>query len=668
MSNKTCRIFAGLIMMATTVFYPHISTAQSAAVPNVQVHVDRDLVLRPFSKGKGALYGYLDKTAKDWVIQPKFDAAAPFYPEFDTAIVKENKLAGLIDKSGQYIVAPQFSRLKAIVIEDINYYIAEKDKKVGLLDARGNWMFEPKFDRLGAYPTHGLLLARNNKKSGYVDITGKTIIEFKFDKAADFSQNKLAAAQHGKLWGYIDTSGAWVIQPKFKSAKTFYEGRAAVKHDNKYGFIDEAGTFVVPAIYDSASGFYNKNGLTRVKKGTKEGVIDRKGRIVIPLKYGDVRLGKTQLTRRVKKKQGIQDLKGNWILKPTYSTVGMFWKGELGSFYIGNHQGCMNKEGRVVVPAVFNSVRCHDDGPMKVSFNGNQKSGFVKKYGWPHQFTYEDLNKTEKSLCNKKADKTPLLSLPSAKSGVKLRDLYNGRVLWVIEEKDYGSDKAPFKHVAVGGLSDMPTMTGFVPKRALSSKCDLLSAQSAMRLLKKHLNKSYTVQETLRKQTSAPEISGKTVKMDYTYSFGTRTGNSSTLANLCSVQLAVASGSSDNIRHNGKGYKLQPQKTVLTMDFAADEATISSMGSFIQKAGSKSIYGEFQHGTNLAFSPAFGAKTPLSQNKSRKTIYVGGKVVDKKRLEDGRDHLFIDVPPNTPWDVIPIFAQLEKTCRGKNTF
>lgn len=169
-----------------------------------------------FSQGLAAVskeyspYGYIDKKG-DIRIDYQFGLAWMF-DRHGYAVVKADGSEGLygtIDKTGKYVINPQFASIRAA---DSRYYVVQ-------------------LERNGDY--------------GYCDRKGKLVINPQFKEAFPFYDADLAAVMAGDQFGYIDRKGKIVIQPQFDGAAPFWDDYAFVYAAGKNGIVDKKGQFVV---------------------------------------------------------------------------------------------------------------------------------------------------------------------------------------------------------------------------------------------------------------------------------------------------------------------------------------------------------------------------------------------------------------------------------------
>ena len=142
---------------------------------------------------------------------------------------KKNSKIGFINKSGDFIIKPQF------------HYAKDFKEGMAPVKLRGLWGFVNrkgqivvKFKYADVYDfSEGLARVRSNGKCGFIDKSGKEVIPLIFNGAGDFHEGLAPAIKNG-LWGFIDKTGKFVIKPQFYYARRFSEGMAAVDVKMEY--------------------------------------------------------------------------------------------------------------------------------------------------------------------------------------------------------------------------------------------------------------------------------------------------------------------------------------------------------------------------------------------------------------------------------------------------
>ncbi len=157
-------------------------------------------------------------------------------------LVKDDKF-GFIDFKGNIIIEANFL--------GVGYFNAGKawardlNGKIGFIDKTGKWIIEPQFDiALDFDKESGMAQVSKEGNWSYVDTTGKIINFHITEKLVSFSEGMARGVQYGKT-GFFDNKGTWVVKPGFEGARDFKNGYAAVKLDGKWGFIDKKGNWVI---------------------------------------------------------------------------------------------------------------------------------------------------------------------------------------------------------------------------------------------------------------------------------------------------------------------------------------------------------------------------------------------------------------------------------------
>ena len=144
-----------------------------------------------------------------------------------------------LDEKGNMAVTPKFVKSKNF--QNGMAQVTEK-KLYGMIDKSGNYIIPPNFNNIEVF--NGDMARARIGKWGYVDKTGNWLVSPQFDGLQDISED-LAAAKQGKAWGYIDKTGKWIIQPTFLNAEPFHNGRARVSSTKgSWHLIDKSGTKV----------------------------------------------------------------------------------------------------------------------------------------------------------------------------------------------------------------------------------------------------------------------------------------------------------------------------------------------------------------------------------------------------------------------------------------
>lgn len=272
----------------------------------------------------------------------------------------------------------------------------EKDGKFGFIDRTGKVVIAPQFESANDFH-EGLALVTSSGKKLFIDPAGKVVITPQFDIVNNFSEG-LAAVNIGQKripnlglisdpgkWGYIDKTGKLVIPLKFTHAEDFSEGLAAVKEGDRSGFIDHTGKVLFEAPLDVTLGFHE--GIVGVLRRGTVTYFDRTGRrLPVSTEYGPKSNSFSEglVPISTKGKWGFADQIGKLVIEAKFEDAGDFSEG-LAPVKVRSEKtiwcppdatgdrsgstmmwGYIDRTGKLVIPAVFNSAEPFSEGVAMV--------------------------------------------------------------------------------------------------------------------------------------------------------------------------------------------------------------------------------------------------------------------------------------------------------------
>lgn len=143
----------------------------------------------------------------------------------------------------------------------------EETYLLGFIDKTGAWVIQPQYDSYfysGVNSTYqffgenGLAALSKDGKFGAIDKTGKTVIPFQYEELMTSHEGLMPFLQGGK-YGYLSDSGAVVIPAQFEKASGFNNGMAVVYDGAKAYLIDRSGKAVPGADKLDASTYFEEN-------------------------------------------------------------------------------------------------------------------------------------------------------------------------------------------------------------------------------------------------------------------------------------------------------------------------------------------------------------------------------------------------------------------------
>lgn len=184
------------------------------------------------------LWGGID-TNGNIVIEPKYLSDFRYIGDGDIALVEgdEDKF-WYIDKAGNRINDIDYSPLECqYFYSDGLAYV--KDAKTGLygfVDKTGKYVLEPQFVSAKWFE-NGLAavsqIVDGKELYGCINQKGELVIDYQFEALSTFTENGLAAAEQEGKWGFVDKSGNWIVEPIYKSVRNYSNGYAIVEVENK---------------------------------------------------------------------------------------------------------------------------------------------------------------------------------------------------------------------------------------------------------------------------------------------------------------------------------------------------------------------------------------------------------------------------------------------------
>lgn len=269
-------------------------------------------------------YGFIDKTGR-FVIAPQFVDAGPF-TEGMAAVSKGDKQFitsnwDYINKQGSYLTHQSFYKADPFIKGTAFVQVLIKNAQ-GL--ATIHYAFIDKTGATKLYPDdfkyYPFVYSYNQFETSQTrDIENLTIYSY-----TTFNEGVIPVNTVSGKTGFTDITGKMVIKPQYETAKYFSEGLAPVRIYQNWGYIDSTGKIVIKPAYDDAEPF--SGGLGRVMKNGKYGYVDASGKLVIPCQLFEEAYSFHQGYALIKlnNKFGFIDKKGKIIIDPVYDAAKSF--------------------------------------------------------------------------------------------------------------------------------------------------------------------------------------------------------------------------------------------------------------------------------------------------------------------------------------------------------
>ncbi len=195
------------------------------------------------------LYGYIS-AENNLVIPPSFVEAYPFSEGL--ACVKQEDKYGYINPQGEVAITPQFE----LAFDFSEGFAVVKSQQYGLIDKNGNWRIAPKWEHLSSTVNDGLLKAKKSGKTGFINTNGQTLTPYTYTDLGDFSDG-FCPVQTNDGFGYLNNQFILEIPTVWENVGAFSEGLAPVQKNGLWGYVDTTGQLVVDYYFKDAGAVAN---------------------------------------------------------------------------------------------------------------------------------------------------------------------------------------------------------------------------------------------------------------------------------------------------------------------------------------------------------------------------------------------------------------------------
>ncbi len=320
------------------------------------------------------------------------------------AVFQKDKLYGIANTIGKVIVPPIYEEIgeHGFVNEAIP---VKQNGKWGYLNIFGHEFIPTKYDYVSYYfNDDGLAVADVEGKTGCINIEDKAVIPIiydanslcEFDEGYDVGVDKKwleVGIEHDDKnnyhFGCVDRENNIIVPLRYVAGicsfgkellkdSPEFQGNYSLAIDmetQKRGLIDKSGRFIFPVIYDSISEIDPDWYL--VSKNDKYGYINQKREILIPFKF-DNAFGFYNGVARVFVEEGIGyiDRQGDYIIEPRLYTAASDFEYGLATVSEGERftsnwkKGLIDKEGRLLLPIIYDYINILNDNEVEVKKDG----------------------------------------------------------------------------------------------------------------------------------------------------------------------------------------------------------------------------------------------------------------------------------------------------------
>lgn len=173
-------------------------------------------------------------------------------------------------------------------------FAARENKLWGLIDSAGDFIIEPKFNKINKSKDDRLIVKLNHIGLGVYNFDGKEILPPVYLNIYSSIDEYLYSVLYDQNLGYglIDEKQNKIIPYKYAFLKGLSDNILMVKldKDGKYGLMNKSEKIILDCNYDDIVLINNKyinDGLISVKKEGKYGIVNSNNEIVIPIIYDE---------------------------------------------------------------------------------------------------------------------------------------------------------------------------------------------------------------------------------------------------------------------------------------------------------------------------------------------------------------------------------------------
>ncbi|MBJ2123180.1 WG repeat-containing protein [Flavobacterium sp. IB48] len=300
---------------------------------------------------KNKQIAYLDKNLKEVVSFGKYNTGERFNKN-RIAIVSKNHKYGIIDEFGKERVKPEYDTIEhpEESYHESEIFVAKKGNYLVLLDKNGKKIYDKIKDFSFDHASLGNKIQKIyhiqdlNGKYGAINTTGELVIPIMYDEFRDFRSNNNAIVKYKGKFGLVDLNNkiTYPIDNEEIEQNSRDLAYYIIKKNGKVGIINKELKTIINFDYqDLQPCFYDQINKFIAKQNGLYGVIDRLGGIIIPFQY-------TQMS--------------NWVEYGPGSNFHFVTKDK--------KQGLITKEGKTVIPVIYDSLFYDSDKIIILSKNG----------------------------------------------------------------------------------------------------------------------------------------------------------------------------------------------------------------------------------------------------------------------------------------------------------
>ncbi len=200
--------------------------------------------------------------------------AQNYYP------VKINQKWGLIDTSGQLVIAPDYDVIGTT--QKYGYTLMQQAGKIGLLNKKGQLLLPAKYDEIKILDTNFIVVFLNQEQQ-VVTAKGQVVLKGNDYKQLTVLSPQLLVFKQNDLFGCVNTIGKKILFAEYEEISLHKNQYLKVKKGLQYGLTDLTGKSILPVVADAFN--ILENGMIFYLKGVLWGAVSKNGNALIEPNY-----------------------------------------------------------------------------------------------------------------------------------------------------------------------------------------------------------------------------------------------------------------------------------------------------------------------------------------------------------------------------------------------
>jgi len=419
--KKKYKIIIGIILILILVGIAFIIMYQKKKKSNLADEIEQVKEYNYFILKQEEKYGVIDKTG-NIIITPEYSEVKIPNPEKGIFVCYQEENTKVCNERNEEILT-QYSEIKPIrlknIVSDLMYeksvFQYKKDGKYGLINFDGKEITKPIYDEIDSLAyKEGELLVKQNEKYGVINIKGKELIEIKYDKIeideyyTDENHYQYAGyivsvtTQEGYRYGYLNYEKKEILETEYNEITRVTDIQ---DNENTYLICAKNGQYgivkneeiILENEYQSIR-YNDTNKLFVVEKSKKYGVVNQKGEQILPVEYKQIDITGMYLYAQKEQESVVYNCDGTQVAMDSNVAI-LNTNNEKYKIKINNQNktqyGIIDEEGNQLVEEKYNYMQHLYENYFIVS-DENGKLGIIDdKDNRKIEINYESLQRIQ---------------------------------------------------------------------------------------------------------------------------------------------------------------------------------------------------------------------------------------------------------------------------------